>query len=236
MPLIVDAEPGFIIHSRPFKEKSLLLDLYTLNYGHIRAVARVSKSSASRSMGVYQPFLPLNLTLRQSKGSLWNLSEAFMQRQMFNLETPRVFSAIYLNELLYYLTIPQDPEPRLFASYLESLEKLECGEDEFMILRNFEEILIESLGFAPNFETVHGENLKNDSYYIYLPKTGFVESNDFDNFLFSGSDLVNIRNHELSAKNTRIALKNLNKIIVDSLLNGKSLKSRELYSQFLMVK
>ncbi|MBE6423971.1 DNA repair protein RecO [Succinivibrio dextrinosolvens] len=236
MPLIADSEAGFIIHSRPFKEKSLLLDLYTLNYGRISAVARVSKTSASRSMGVYQPFVPLKLYLRQGKSSLWQLSEALIQRQSFNISTPKIFSAIYLNELLYYLTIPQDPDPHLFATYLDALGRLENGEDEFMILRNFEEILIESLGYAPNYETIAGENFKPDSFYIYLPKNGFIESEDMDNLLFSGKDLISIKNRDYSERNTRIALKNLYKVIVDSLLNGKSLKSRALYSQFLMVK
>ncbi len=234
--MLADGEPGFIIHSRPFKEKSLLLELYTLNYGRISAVARISKASASRSMGVYQPFIPLNLSLRQGKSSLWHLSEAIMKRQSFNIGTPKIFSAIYLNELLYYLTIPQDPEPRLFASYLDSLEKFENDGDEFMILRNFEEILIESLGYAPNYETIKGEALKADSNYLYLPKNGFIESDDFENVLFSGKDLLLIKQRDFSSKNTKIALKNLFKIIVDSLLNGRTLKSRELYSQFLMVK
>lgn len=236
MPLIADSEAGFIIHSRPFKEKSLLLDLYTLNYGRISAVARVSKSSASRSIGVYQPFIPLKLYLRQGRSSLWHLSEAVIQRQSFNIVPPKIFSAIYLNELLYYLTIPQDPEPSLFAAYLDALERLEKGEDEFMILRFFEESLIESLGYAPDYQTITGESFKSDSFYIYLPKNGFIESNDVENLLFSGKDLICIKNRDFSERNTRIALKNLFKVIVDSLLNGKTLKSRALYSQFLMVK
>ena len=137
---------------------------------------------------------------------------------------------------MYYLTIPQDPEPHLFAAYLDALERLEKDEDEFMILRNFEEILIESLGYAPDYETINGESFKSDSFYIYLPKNGFIESSDVDNLLFSGKDLICIKNRDFSERNTRIALKKLFKVIVDSLLNGRTLKSRALYSQFLMVK
>ena len=62
------------------------------------------------------------------------------------------------------------------------------------------------------------------------------ESSDVDNLLFSGKDLICIKNRDFSERNTRIALKKLFKVIVDSLLNGRTLKSRALYSQFLMVK
>ena len=87
-----------------------------------------------------------------------------------------------------------------------------------------------------DYETINGESFKSDSFYIYLPKNGFIESSDVDNLLFSGKDLICIKNRDFSERNTRIALKKLFKVIVDSLLNGRTLKSRALYSQFLMVK
>ena len=45
MPNLIDSEPGVILHTRPYKEHSLLVELYTLNYGRVSAVARVSKKA-----------------------------------------------------------------------------------------------------------------------------------------------------------------------------------------------
>ena len=43
MPVSLDGEPGVILHTRPYKENSLLVELYTLNYGRISAVTKLSK-------------------------------------------------------------------------------------------------------------------------------------------------------------------------------------------------
>lgn len=235
MALALDGEPGLVIHTRPYKENSLLLELYTLNYGRISAVARVSKSSASRSRGVYQPYILLKLRLRQSKSNLWQLSEAYMQRVAFQISVPTLFSATYLNELIYHLVKTHESDPKLFASYINTLERLESGNDEFMALRVFEKDLLESLGYAVNFETTAGRSIEASQNYFYNPKSGFMVEDKNDTYTYSGQDLINIKNNNIDSRSTKLALKNLNKSIIDSLLDGKSLKSRELYAQYMMV-
>jgi DNA repair protein RecO (recombination protein O) len=236
MAVALDGEPGLVIHTRPYKENSLLLELYTLNYGRISAVARVSKSSASRSRGIYQPYILLKLHLRQSKSNLWQLSEAYMQRVAYQIGVPTLFSATYLNELIYHLVKTHESDPKLFASYINTLELLESGNDEFMALRVFERDLFESLGYAINFETVSGQSIESKSHYFYNPKSGFIVEEKNDSYTYSGQDLINIKNNKIDCQSTKIALKNLNKSIINSLLEGKSLKSRELYAQYMMVK
>ena len=129
MPVSLDGEPGVILHTRPYKENSLLVELYTLNYGRISAVTKLSKKVASRSKGVYQPFILLKLSLRQGRGQLWQLKDAFLQRVAFNFEVPNVFIAQYLNELLYYLIKTQESDHKLFASYIETLDALDLKQD-----------------------------------------------------------------------------------------------------------
>ena len=75
--LSLDGEPGFILHTRPYKEHSLLVELFTLNYGRLSAVARLSNKVASRSAGIYQPLIPLKMTLKQSR-SLQNRRTNFV--------------------------------------------------------------------------------------------------------------------------------------------------------------
>lgn len=234
--LSLDGEPGFILHTRPYKEHSLLVELFTLNYGRLSAVARLSNKVASRSAGIYQPFIPLKLTLRQSAGSLWTLTDAFMQRCAYKIEVPILFCAIYINELIYHLVKTHESMPKLFAIYLKSLEELELNKDTSLTLRAFETTLLENLGYGIDyFSSDHGE-IQEDLCYHFDLNSGFLLSSAAEDYSYSGRDLISIRHNDMSAKSTRNVLKKLNKCVIDSLLEGRKLKSRELYSQFLMVK
>ncbi len=227
-----------VLHSRGYKENSLLVELYTLNYGRISAVARVSKKSASRSRGVYQPFVLLKLSLRQGRGDLWQLNEAYIQRPAFTLEVPKVFCASYVNELIHYLVPAADSDPRLFAGYISTLEKLEQGSDDFVTLRNFESLFLDSLGYSIDFKGVDGDEIEPEGQYLFNPKSGFIryfpEDGSYEES-FCGRDILNIKNHLISAISTRKTLKNIHKTIINYLLDGKTLKSRDLYSQYLQV-
>ena len=236
MGVRLDSEPGLVIHSRPYRENSVLIELYTLNYGRVSAVARLARKSASRSRGVYQPFTLLKLSLRQGKSELWQLTEAFIQRPPFMFEVPAIFSATYLNELLYYLVRVNESDPELFAGYIRALESLERGGNEFITLREFEGVLLKSLGYAISYETSEGESLVEDRVYCYVPRCGFIVDDGQSSVSYSGRALLKIKAGNLEDKDSRKALKSLNTSIIDSLLNGRVLKSRELYAQFLMVK
>lgn len=242
----IDSEPGLILHSRPYQESSLLLEIYTLNFGRISAVARVSKKVSSRARGIYQPFVPLKLALTKGRSSLYTLKEAYIQRPAFHFEVPRLFSAIYINELLVNLVKISESDPKLFAAYLNALERLENGDKEAVVLRDFEARLIESLGYSINYECSDGSQLDQDEYYFYSIHSGFVIDSLPGSYTYKGSDLISLKNFislkqhpldESSCDKSKLnLLKSLNKTIIDSLLNGRSLHSRELYAQYLMVK
>ena len=236
MPNLIDSEPGVILHTRPYKEHSLLVELYTLNYGRVSAVARVSKKSSSHSIGIYQPFILLKLSLRQGSSALWNLTDAYMQRVAFKIEPPRSFSATYLNELLYYLIKTHDSEPRLFAAYIKTLESLEKGMQEVVCLRDFESTFIETLGYAIDYSVSDVGDIKSDEHYYFSVNNGFIKALKEESNTFSGQDLLNIHQHNLKDKNTQLALKKINKSVIDELLQGRELKSRLLYQQFMAVK
>ena len=234
--LSLDGEPGFILHTRPYKEHSLLVELFTLNYGRLSAVARLSNKVASRSAGIYQPLIPLKMTLKQSRGSLWTLSDAFMQRGAYKIDVPTLFCAIYVNELIYNLVKTHESMPKLFAQYLRTLEDLEAGEDSSLTLRAFETALIENLGYGIDYSSSDQGDIQDDLCYHFDLNSGFLLSSAVEEYSYSGHDLINIRHNDMSSKRNRDVLKKINKCVIDSLLEGRKLKSRELYAQFLMVK
>lgn len=248
MGLTIDSEPGVILHTRPYQENSLLVELYTLNYGRISAVARISKKVSSRARGIYQPYALLKLSLSKGKSSLFSLKDAYLQRPAFHFEIPRLFSAIYTNELMINLVKVSESDPKLFASYIKTLERLEGGDSEALILRDFEADLIESLGYSINYECADGSELDGNEHYFYSLNHGFVLDNLHETYTFKGCDLIalkqylNTRSHSALEsvpyfdKNKLSLLKTLNKTVIDALLNGKALQSRELYAQYLTVK
>jgi DNA repair protein RecO (recombination protein O) len=56
---------AFVLHSRPFKENQLIVDLLTENYGRLTATVFVGQSKRSIKKGLIQPFLPLKLILKE---------------------------------------------------------------------------------------------------------------------------------------------------------------------------
>ena len=58
----VTGQPGFVLHSYPYKETSLIVDVLTRDHGRVALVAKGAKRPYSRLRGVLQTFQPLSLT------------------------------------------------------------------------------------------------------------------------------------------------------------------------------
>ena len=52
---------AFVLHSRPWSETSLMLDVFTEESGRVRLVAKGARSKRSTLKGALQPFTPLLL-------------------------------------------------------------------------------------------------------------------------------------------------------------------------------
>ena len=49
---------AFVLHSRPWSETSLMLDVFTEESGRVRLVAKGARSKRSTLKGALQPFTP----------------------------------------------------------------------------------------------------------------------------------------------------------------------------------
>ncbi len=68
-------EPGFILHSRPYRESSVLLEALSREHGRIGLVAKGARGARSRWKSLLQPFRPLLLSWTQ-RGELGTLTGA----------------------------------------------------------------------------------------------------------------------------------------------------------------
>ena len=106
---IRDDVSGYVLHARPYQERSLLLTLLTLECGRVSAVMRLSAKSAARSRAELRPFCPLFFSLVQGRSDLLVLRSARPSGAGLKFPVPAVFCAEYLNELLYCLYKDREP-------------------------------------------------------------------------------------------------------------------------------
>ena len=131
----VDAQPALILHARSYRETSLLLECLTPDHGRVGLVARGVRRERSRlPRGLLQPLQPLHLGW-SGNGELLTLTQAEASAAPLPLRGERLYSAMYLNELVLRLCARGDPHGDLFDHYLLCLQRLAHGEPEGWTLR-----------------------------------------------------------------------------------------------------
>lgn len=233
--------PCFIIHVRPYKERARLIEIFSLEYGRLGAVAYIGKK-CFKNRALLQPFIPLNLNLFKNRGNLWNVGDVKVSGDPYNFKLPMLFCAQYLNELLFYLLHEQESMPQLFASYIKSLEILSSIEDNTskdsderirLALRNFEEILLKSLGYAPSFEDTLGKKIIPESRYAFAPSQGFFLCDDPSLPTILGQSLILISQGHYKNLAELNALQIVHSSMIRKLLGNRILQSQKLYRQYL---
>ena len=58
----VNNEAGFILHTYPFKETSVVAEVFTRGHGRVALIARGARRPTSTLRGLMQPFTPLLLS------------------------------------------------------------------------------------------------------------------------------------------------------------------------------
>ena len=227
-------EPGFILHVRPYQEHSRLIEAFTLNYGRVCLIARIS-AKGSRQQALLQPFCPLQLSMLQGRSEIWRLTECNRSGEPFPLPVPQLFSGYYLNELIYYLLKRGDSAPQLFACYLATLRSLSDGGAEEQALRVFELKLLQHLGQGLDFHAPDGKSFKAQQYYCYLPGQGFVPQLDPQMPSFAGQTLNALAQGLPQEPQLLQVLKQVTRTCIAMLLQGRELKSRQMYQQYLQL-
>jgi DNA repair protein RecO (recombination protein O) len=163
---------GFLLHQRPYRDSSLILELFVRDHGRLSAFAHGARGPRSR-FAVLQPFRPLLLSWsgRGESPTLSAAEDALAPPPPFPPE--RILSAFYLNELLLKLTVPHDPQPELYAHYATTLARLRALEPLDAVLRHFEKHLLDLLGYGNDLRCeAGGRAVAADAYYHFRPGAG----------------------------------------------------------------
>lgn len=226
------SDVAFVLHRYSYRETSIIIELLTKHEGRVAVIAKGARSAKSQLKGILQPFVPLQI---QAKGrsQLKTLTLAETTSAPIILKDKSIFSALYMNELMYRLLPKEEACPRLFLMYHKSLLSLSMGEAVERTLRFFEKDLLEAIGYGIAFDCVSDGHapLKGEEKYSYFNEHGFALANleDGGANIFLGSDLMAIDHDDYSSLEALKAAKRLFRMVLTPLLGGKPLKSRELF-------
>ena len=235
----VDAEAGFLLHATPYRETSLLVDLFSKNHGRIRCVAKGFRKPNKRGISrVIFPYTEHQFSW-QGRGELKTLIQADVTQAPVQLQGASLFTGLYINELFYRLLQEQDMHEYLYQQYQSYIAILCQGQPDEVPLRRLEMTLLEELGYGLvlDCDALTGAPLQADSYYQYIPERGLqlsINQRGPAQGSYPGSDLINIARGEISQGSPLRTAKQLLRSVIDFYLGGRPLHSRELYRQHLL--
>jgi DNA repair protein RecO (recombination protein O) len=226
-----DHQPGYVLHTYPYKETSLIVEAFTRNFGRVALLARGARRPRSAMRGVLLSFHPLRLGWSGST-EMGNLISAEWSGALQPLSGRGLMCGFYLNELLLRLLPRDDAHETLFDVYGDSLRRLSEGEAQATVLRSFEKRLLSELGYAPllEHEALSGAPIDPSRRYVYEPDRGPMPSmnNSSQNLSVSGQTLLDLAADEYTRPETRDEARMLLRSLIGQRLHGQVLHTRSV--------
>ncbi|WP_428618164.1 DNA repair protein RecO [Shewanella sp.] len=217
---------GYVLHTRPYRESSVLVNLLVDGLGRVDAVARLG-SGKSSIKSILQPFQPLLFQL-SGRSSLKSLYQVEAASPAVPLSGSDSFAGLYLNELMVRCLSVEHGAEQFFFTYHKTLMAMAASFSEAQ-LRQFELALLKELGVMPSLSRdIDGSPIEADYYYRLLSEEGFSTALGPKPNHFSGKMLLALEQDKLVADQFKQA-KLLMRQLLAPLLGDKPLKSRALF-------
>jgi DNA repair protein RecO (recombination protein O) len=244
---------GYVLHSYPYRETSLLVQVWTQAHGRFAAVAKGARRPRSAARGVLVPFQPLSLAWF-GRGEVKTLKSAEPSGPALPLAGASLLSAFYLNELLLKLIHRDDPHEKLWTAYDEAIGELrsrsrraagvpglvaaEPGQGEPRsiepVLRRFELAMLRELGYAVELgrDAEGGAAIDPGREYWYVVERGPVPAagaaERADAVKLSGLTLVHLERGQFDDARTAGEAKSLMRMLIHHCLAGQELSTRAI--------
>jgi len=234
----IEFQPAYVLHTRPYRDTSLLVDFFTPDFGRVSAVARGIRQRKSGKRSLLNPFNRLLVSF-QGKQGLKLLTAMEADGVSCFLTGQQLYSGFYLNELLVRLLPELDAHQEIFHAYQHSLQALQSGADLEPLLRIFELHLLQELGYGIDFscDALSGKAISSDGVYLFDVQTGFYQQSiDVSQEAvgancrgISGEIILAIGRNDFTQAQTRTAAKQLSRLMLKPLLGSRPLNSRQLF-------
>jgi len=226
-----DAQPGFVLHSYPYRETSLLVEVFTRDHGRVALMARGARRPKSALRGILLSFQPL-LVSWSGRSELRTLTRAEWRGPYSPLGGQALICGFYLNELLLKLLARDDPHEQLFAVYEETLAALGTSDEQSAVLRRFEMCLLRELGYAVilDRDVERGEPVARERSYVYVVERGPVSAAGAprNGVELSGQTLIDMQSGVFSSAATQQQSKLLMRTLINHCLGNQVLHTRQL--------
>ena len=234
--MLVELTPCFILHSRPYLESSLILDIFSRDHGRLHLIAKGAKREKSSFSGLLQPYQRLLMAWR-GKSELMTLTDVDIDFQPYELLDAKLIAAFYVNELLTRLLHQHESHPELFILYDKALSDLSDTENIDAALRIFEKGLLRSLGYGLvlDHDIKDRQAIETTHKYYYLIDSGPVKDRPLTkNYVeIAGKSLLALEKECFENKSELKETKQLMRYILQNHLGNKPLASRALYKAYL---
>ena len=229
-------DEAYVLHTHPYRETSLLLDVYARVAGRVTLVARGARRPRSAMRGVLLSFQPVQLGW-YGKGEVRTLTRAEWIGGQALLQGEALLCGFYLNELLLRLLPREDPHEALFERYGEALRGLASGAATGPILRSFEKVLLREIGYALVLErdSATGRGVDPAKIYTYDPERGPVEVSAAAqaDLKLAGQTLLDIARDDFSDAVTQQQAKLLMRALINHRLEYQPLRSRRIFRELM---
>ncbi len=222
-----------ILHQRPYRETSLLLEVFSRDYGRIGLVANGARRPKSRLRALLQPLREVILSW-QIRGELGTLRMAEACSREPVLAGDALYAGFYMNELLMRLCVRADPHPELYDTYRVALTRLAELQPPGLVLRLFEKDLLESIGYGLQLqlETQSGQPVNPREQYLFDVQQGpQIAADKGENRTVSGEALLALHSGDLTDPAHRRAAKQILQQAIARLLDNKPLRTVQTLKQ-----
>ncbi|HEX7935132.1 MAG TPA: DNA repair protein RecO [Paraburkholderia sp.] len=224
-------QPAFVLHSYPYRETSLIIDVLSRDHGRLALVAKGAKRPHSALRGVLQTFQPLALSW-SGKSEMRTLTGAEWVGGMLPLTGGALLCGFYVNELLVKFCAREDPHPQLFHHYVVTMTRLAHDEPPVQVLRSFERVLLRETGYAMALDrTVARRAVEADRRYVFDPERGVREASDdlpAQWPVVAGQTLLDMEQDDYHRAQTVAQSKTLMRFLLNTYLGGTPLATRQI--------
>ena len=229
-----DLEPGYVLHSYPYKETSLIVEAFTRRHGRVGLLARGARRPRSAMRGTLLAFHPLGLSWSAS-AELGTLRAVDWSGGQAALSGIGLMCGFYVNELLLKLLPREDPHERLFDVYAQTLVRLAAAGSAEAVLRGFERRLLGELGYAPvlDRDAASGAPIDPGRRYVYELDRGPVATNGAnpEQSTIRGQTLLDIARDDYARPDTRDEARRLLRALIAQRLGGQTLHTRAVLAE-----
>lgn len=230
----IEQQPAFVLHTQPWRETSLIVELLSRQHGRLPLVAKGARRPASAFRGLLLAFQPV-LVDWSGGGEVRTLTRVEWRGGIPLLAGRALLCGYYLNELLLRLVPREDAHPGLFDHYAAALAALAADDAPDRCLRRFEYALLGELGYRPDLtrEADSGRPVSEERRYLLIIDRGLVAAPDgHPGWTLGGRALLDMASGRFADAETLQQAKLLFRQLLNPHLGGQELQSRRIFTEF----